>query len=207
MSEVVSCVGVVLAGGNSVRMGMEKASLRIGGETLLARIVRRLRLALPEVIVVGPVHLEALVPNTPVFPDETPGAGPLGGLATALAHVKSQHVFVVGCDMPFIEPELVDAMARYAMDHPEADVVALRAARGVEPLHAIYGRSCQLPVRDLLASRAVRSLASLLKRLRVEELPTCEVARYDPAARSTFNANAPEEWREALAIYAQETSS
>jgi molybdopterin-guanine dinucleotide biosynthesis protein A len=162
---------------------------------------------LPEVIVVGPLRLQTLVPNTPVVPDETPGAGPVGGLATALAQVKSQHIFVMGCDMPFVEPELVGAMARYAADHPEADVVAVRAARGVEPLHTVYARSCQVAIRDLLASRDVRSLASLLKRLRVEELPTREVVRCDPAARSAFNANAPEDWREALAIHAQETNT
>src|SRR5690348_17051452 len=104
MGEAFSCVSVVLAGGRSVRMGVEKASLYLGGETLLARIVRRLRLALPEIVVIGPVQLHALVPDTPVFPDETADAGPLGGLSTAFTRITSQRIFVVGCDMPFVEP-------------------------------------------------------------------------------------------------------
>ena len=72
MIQAASCVGVVLAGGKSARMGMgkAKAALRIGDETLLARIVRRLHLALPEVYVVGPLHLAALTPGAAVFPDD-----------------------------------------------------------------------------------------------------------------------------------------
>ena len=92
------------AGGRQERAhGMEKATLRIGDETLLARIVRRLHLALPEVYVVGPLHLAALIPGTAVFPDDLIGIGPLGGLSTALAHAPSRHIFVMGCDMPFVE--------------------------------------------------------------------------------------------------------
>jgi molybdopterin-guanine dinucleotide biosynthesis protein A len=207
MIEPASCVGVVLAGGRSARMGMEKAALRIGGETLLARIVRRLRLALREVIVVGPPQLRALAPEVSVFPDDTPDMGQLGGLSTAVAHVAGQRAFVVGCDMPFVEPELVRAMARFAAANPDVDVVALRTAQGLEPLHAVYARSCAPVVAELLTAGEARSLAALLARLRVKELPAEEVARRDPARRSTFNANSPEEWREALAIYARDANA
>jgi molybdopterin-guanine dinucleotide biosynthesis protein A len=207
MAKLTSCAGVVLAGGKSARMGMEKAALRIGGEALLARIVRRLRLALPEVAIIGQSHLTTLAPGTPVFSDEAPGLGPLGGLSTALARVSSQHIFVLGCDMPFVEPALVGAMAAYASRSPEADVVALRTTRGIEPLHAIYARTCAPLVQERIAAADGRSMAALLKRLSVMELPASIVARYDPSGRSTFNANSPEDWREALAIQAQESDA
>jgi molybdopterin-guanine dinucleotide biosynthesis protein A len=203
MIQAASCVGVVLAGGKSARMGMEKAALCIGDEALLARIVRRLHLALLEVYVVGPPHLVALAPGTPVIPDETPDIGPLGGLSTALAHAPSQHVFVMGCDMPFVEPSLVRAMARYGERYPGADVVALRTLRGLEPLHAVYAHTCASAVWERLAAADGKSLSALLERLNVKELPASIVARYDPSGRSTFNANSPEDWREALAIYAE----
>jgi molybdopterin-guanine dinucleotide biosynthesis protein A len=184
---------------------MEKAALRIGDETLLARIVRRLRLALPEVYVVGPPHLAALAPGTSVLPDDIPGSGPLGGLSTALAHAPSQYIFVMGCDMPFVEPALVDAMARYARSYLRADVVALRTPRGLEPLHAVYGQACASAVQERLDAADGKSLSALLERLNVQEPPASMIARYDPSARSTFNANSPEDWREALAIYAEES--
>jgi molybdopterin-guanine dinucleotide biosynthesis protein A len=207
MIEAASCVGVVLAGGKSARMGMEKARLRIGDETLLARIVRRLRLALPEVYIVGPPHLAELAPDTQVVPDELAGRGPLGGLSTALAHVPSQRIFLIGCDMPFVEPEVVRALTRHAARYAGADAVALRTPRGLEPLHAVYAQTCASAVRERLAAADGRSLTALLARLRVKELPVRVVARYDPSGRSTFNANSPEEWREALAIYAEESSA
>jgi molybdopterin-guanine dinucleotide biosynthesis protein A len=207
MIEAASCAGVVLAGGKSARMGTEKAALRIGDETLLARIVRRLSLALREVSIVGPSHLAALAPGTPVMPDETPGIGPLGGLSTALTYASGQRIFVMGCDMPFVEPSLVRALARYAERYPGADVVALRTPRGLEPLHAVYAQTCASAVRERLAAGDGKSLSALLKRLHVKELPASMVARHDPSGRSTFNVNSPEDWREALAIYAEESSA
>jgi molybdopterin-guanine dinucleotide biosynthesis protein A len=207
MIQAASCVGVVLAGGKSARMGMEKAALRIGDETLLARIVRRLHLALSEVYVVGPSHLAALAPGASVLPDDTPGMGPLGGLSTALAHAPSQRIFLMGCDMPFVEPALMRAMARYAACHPGADVVALQTPRGPEPLHAVYTQRCASAVRERLAAADGRSLTALLEQLNVKELPASIVACYDPSGRSAFNANSPEDWREALAIYAEESSA
>jgi molybdopterin-guanine dinucleotide biosynthesis protein A len=207
MIKAATCAGVVLAGGKSARMGMEKAALRIGDETLLARIVQRLRLALPEVSIVGPSHLAALAPGTPLFPDETPGIGPLGGLSTALSHVSSQHIFLIGCDMPFVEPALVRGMARYAARYPNADVVALRTPRGLEPLHAVYAQTCASAVGERLAAADGKSLSALLERLNVKELPASVIARHDPSGRSTFNANSPEDWREALAIYAEVSSA
>jgi molybdopterin-guanine dinucleotide biosynthesis protein A len=207
MIEAAACVGVVLAGGQSARMGTEKAALRIGDETLLARIVRRLRLALREVSVIGPSHLEALAPGAAVIPDDAPGSGPLGGLSTALAHAPSRRIFVIGCDMPFVEPALVRAMARAAARDPGADVVALRAPRGLEPLHAVYAPTCAAAVRERLAAADGKSLSALLERLRVKELPASIAARYDPFGRSTFNANSPHDWQEALAICAEESSA
>ena len=207
MIEAASCAGVVLAGGKSARMGMEKAALRIGDETLLARIVRRLHLGLAEVYVIGPPHLAALIPGTAVIPDETPDIGPLGGLYSALAHIPSQRIFVMGCDMPFVGPALVRAMAHYAARHPEADVVALRTARGLEPLHAVYAHTCASAAQERLIAADGHSLSALLDRLSVKELPKRIAAREDPSGRSTFNANSPEDWREALAIYAEESSA
>ena len=98
-------------------------------------------------------------------------------------------------------------MARYAARFPGADVVALRTPRGLEPLHAVYAQTCASAVRERLAAADGTSLSALLERLNVKELPASIVARYDPSGRSTFNANSPEDWREALAIYAEESSA
>ena len=196
-------VGVVLAGGRSARMGTSKAALEIGGEPLLLRVVGRLRRALPEVVVVGPPVLEALVPGVRVVPDLRPGLGPLSGLEAALGAIASQLAFVVACDMPFISPELVRHLTRLAEQSPDADVVALRTVRGTEYLHAVYTATCLPPIREQLAA-GERSAGALLARLRVREVDESEAARFDPRGLSAFNANTPEEWAWALALAREE---
>ncbi len=195
--------GVVLAGGASARMGRSKAALELHGEPLLRRVVRRLRLALPQVLVVGPTDLPALVPDATVVPDLTPGAGPLGGLRTALRAVSTPWVFVVACDMPFVAPALVRAMARLATEHGDADAVALRTAHGVEPLHAVYHTSCTIAVERRIAT-ADHSMAGLLSILTVHVVEPAEAARYDSPGRSAFNANTRADWRQAQALAATE---
>ncbi|HEV2457819.1 MAG TPA: molybdenum cofactor guanylyltransferase [Ktedonobacterales bacterium] len=190
--------GVVLAGGRSRRMGADKAALLIEGEPLLRRVVGRLRPALPAVLVVSPPELAPLVPGVRVVPDTRPGMGPLAGLEAALAAIETPRAFVVACDMPFVAPALIRAMADYAAANaPDADAVVLRAGEDVEPLHSVYSKAC-LPVVTELLDAGTRSLHDLLARLRVAEFPTAEATRLDPSGRSAFNANTPAEWERAL---------
>lgn len=190
-------MGVVLAGGASRRMGEEKARLMMRGEPLLARVVRLLRLAFSEVIVVGPPSLADLVPGVTVTPDTRAGQGPLAGLEAAFAATRTSLLFVVACDMPFVSPALARRMAVIALDSPGADAVSLRSASGVEPLHAVYGRACQ-PVVTTLLDGGERSLQALLARVRVEEIAPEQRADADPAGLATVNVNTPDEWRRAL---------
>jgi molybdopterin-guanine dinucleotide biosynthesis protein A len=197
------CIGVVLAGGRSSRMGRDKATLEIGGEPLLARVVGRLSEALPAVVVIGPAHLHDLAPGIPIIPDAYLGAGPLGGLVTALRAVPAPRVFLAGCDMPFVAPRLVRAMTLLAAEEPAASAVLLRSPAGLEYLHGIYARGC-LPVAErmlIAGERSLRSLALVADVAgNVREVPAEVARRYDPSGLSAFNANTPEEWLRAKAL-------
>lgn len=194
--------GVVLAGGRSSRMGQDKASLLIGGEPLLRRVVGRMRQALPEVLVVGPQQLELLVPGVRVVPDLEAEGGPLGGLITALQMVDTRWIFVVGCDMPFVEPVLLMAMIAQAAARDDCDAVVLQSDHGAEPLHAAYSRAC-LPRALAQLARGDRSMHRFLGGLRVYALGPDEASLYDPQGLSSFNANDPLEWTRALTLAAQ----
>jgi molybdopterin-guanine dinucleotide biosynthesis protein A len=191
--------GVVLAGGQSSRMGHSKAHLPIAGEPLLRRVVGRLRAALGDVLVVGPPELAPLVPEVSVIPDTRPGMGPLAGLEAALGAITARCAFVVACDMPFVAPPLVEALAARALAAPDYDVVALRSAHGLEHLHAVYARTCLAPITEAL-DQGDRSLHGLLARLRVLEVAPAEASAYDPTSLSAFNANTPGDWARALAL-------
>lgn len=199
------CTGVVLAGGRSSRMGQDKASLVIGGAPLLQRVVGRLRVALDEVLVIGPDQLSTLVPGVWVAPDREPGAGPLGGLVTALSLLRTPRIFLVACDMPFVAPQLIRAMAALSSEpsseRAAADAVLLRTGRGLEYLHGVYSRSC-LPAAERALASEDRSLHGLVASLAVRELTLEWAAAFDPAGLSTFNANTPEDWRRAVALAA-----
>ena len=199
--EVDEATGVVLAGGLSQRMGQSKAALLIGGEPLVRRVVRLLRLALRDVMVVGSGDLAALVPDTPIIQDLPlhQGQGPLAGLEAALNAIETPYAFVVACDMPFVLPDLVRAMVDLTIADPSHDVLVLRTSQGIEPLHAVYSRAC-LPVVTRQLDAGERSLQRLLPHLRFGEIPAELVSRCDPAGRSAFNANTPEEWERALAM-------
>lgn len=210
MGEIVEqsmsgATGVVLAGGQSARMGQSKAALPIGGEPLLRRVVRRLGAAFADVLVIGLPELAVLAPDARVLPDQHPGLGPLAGLEAALAAITTPRAFVVACDMPFIAPALARAMAASAAMLPDVDVVALRSSHGVEHLHAVYHVSCLPRIRAQLDA-GDRSLRALLAGLRVHAFSPEDAARYDPTGLSAFNANTPEEWARALALAAVESA-
>lgn len=196
--------GVVLAGGRSRRMGASKAELRIGGEPLLCRIVSRIRRATPEVLVVGPPELGQLVPDVRVLSDLHPGLGPIAGIEAALSAISADAAFIVACDMPFINPRLISGMLKYAQDHPDADAIALErrpepSVHRLEPLHAVYLRSC-LPAIARHIWSGNYALFQLFTDLKVQQFPTAAARKLDPDGLSTLNANSPEEWAEVLTL-------
>jgi molybdopterin-guanine dinucleotide biosynthesis protein A len=196
----MAVTGVVLSGGASHRMGQDKAALPLGGEPLLARVVRRLGAATGAVMVVGPPEHQALVPGVPIVPDARPGMGPLGGIFTALQVAPTPCIFVVACDMPFIQPELVRHLVNLAAGYA---VVVPRSARGTEQLHAVYGRAC-LPEIAALLDAGDLAVTALYQRVRTRVVAPEDWTAYDSRGLSTFNANTPAEWERARALAAED---
>jgi molybdopterin-guanine dinucleotide biosynthesis protein A len=190
-------VGVILAGGQSRRMGEDKAAMMFEGAPLLTRVARRLSRAVDELLVIGPQSLASLAPHVRVVEDALPALGPLGGLYTALTATTGACVFLVACDMPFIRPGLVRAMLAFAETRCDADVVALEANGRIQPLHAVYSREC-LPAVERALNARDHSLHALLAQLAVVTIDTDTVRREDPDELTAFNVNTPEDWRQAL---------
>lgn len=196
----VSISGAILAGGQSRRMGYDKAALLIEGEPLLLRTARLMREVVSELAIIGPPERAALVPDTPVIPDSWPNCGPLGGIATALqSPLSGEAVVVVGCDMPFLNPALLRHLITLAS---EADAVVVRLDGQAHPLHALYQRRC-LPIIDAQLTTGDLRVHRFLTQIKVQYVEAPELDQFDPTHLSTFNCNTLEEWQHALRLLEQ----
>ena len=188
---------IVLAGGQSIRLGREKIWEPVGGEPMLGRVARRLAGAFDRVIVVGRTErLPPLPASVAVCADELPGYGPLGGIWSALGRIEGERAFVVACDMPFVRPELAQVLFQAG----ELAPVVLPLVGGmVEPLHAVYAASCRPLILAALAS-GQRSLGSFLRKAEVLLVDEESLRALDPELLSFFNLNTEEDVRLARAL-------
>jgi molybdopterin-guanine dinucleotide biosynthesis protein A len=187
---------VVQAGGQSTRMGEDKALKLFLKRPLIERVVERVRPVADELLVTTNNPQAYSFLGLPVFADLKPGRGALGGLYTALARATERTVAVVACDLPFASAPLLAASARLLRED-EADVVVAETAHGLEPLHAVYRReTCLGPIQAAIDSGQWRMI-SWFPQVRVRILSGDELARYDPDGLAFRNVNTPHEFAEA----------
>jgi molybdopterin-guanine dinucleotide biosynthesis protein A len=187
---------VVQAGGQSTRMGEDKALKPFLQRPLIERVVERLRPIADELLVTTN-HPEAYgFLRLPLFPDLKPGRGALGGLYTALASAGQAVVAVVACDLPFASAPLAAASAGILVQDG-ADVVVAETAHGLEPLHAVYRReTCLAPIEAAIDSGQWRMI-SWFSEVKVRKLRPNELAACDPDGLAFRNVNTAEEFAEA----------
>lgn len=176
----------IQAGGESQRMGRDKAGALFLGEPLLRRACRRLSGLGDDLFATTrmPEEWEAL--GLPCYRDAIPGRGALGGLYTALLHARHERVAVVACDLPFASPELLRlAEARIG----DADVALFESEGGRETLHAVYRRDAALPaVRKALEAGLWRVDAWFVPE-RVRVLGRDDWGPLDPSGIAFLNVN------------------
>ena len=194
----------ILAGGQSRRMGTDKALLRLtpDGPTLIELVVAATSAVADEVfLVANDDRLASLGLRT--VPDAFPGAGSLGGIYSAVAGSQTPYCLVVACDMPFLSPPLLRALADTPRDYdvlaPYLEVGTNRqgGAKGVyETLHAIYARAALPTMRAQLIAEQYR-IVGFFPQVRVRAVAEERVRALDPQLRSFFNVNTPERLAEA----------
>ncbi len=182
----------VLAGGRSLRMGVDKTLLSLDGRTLVARVCDAVGSVCEHTVVVTnrPEALDgAGLPDTvEILRDEIAYQGPLGGLATALSNASTEWVLAVAADMPHLEPGIVRAL--YAA-RGDGDVVVPVTDKGPEPLLALYRtQACLGPAQNVLATGR-RRLVALFSQVKVVEVPVDDLRTADPDLRSLLNVNTP----------------
>ncbi|MFZ0818303.1 MAG: molybdenum cofactor guanylyltransferase [Candidatus Sulfotelmatobacter sp.] len=128
----------ILAGGKSTRMGTDKAFVKYGGRTLLARALDLAHSITPRVFIVG--NREKFAPFVPVVEDIFRDCGPLGGIHAALKTSSTELNLMLAVDTPFISTAFLQYLISQTQGVPETAVVVPRSGGRRQPLCAIYRR-------------------------------------------------------------------
>ena len=199
-----SMTSIILAGGKSSRLGRSKALQVIEGKSLIQRVVDRLSILSTEIIIVT-AHVEAIPCSSAVriktVADIYPGKGPLVGIYSGLIASSSPRAIVVGCDMPFLSVGLLEYMTQICSTF---DVVVPRIKDKLEPLCAVYSKSCLVPIQELLEQNELR-IAELFSMVKVKYVEEDELNRFDPKHLSFFNINSQDDLDRARTLAAEKT--
>lgn len=193
-SVIPNSAAIILAGGNSSRLGREKAFLPWQGSTFIETLVTNLKGICQEVLLVTtPQHDLTFLPARVVY-DILPDKNSLGGLYAGLAQSNQPVNFVCACDMPLLLPELVRNLINKL---EEFDAVVPHAHDRLQPLCAVYTKAC-LPFIEQQLQRNKLRMTAWLTQARVRIVPEAEVCGIDPALQSFFNVNTEEDYQKLL---------
>ena len=188
----------MLCGGKSTRMGVPKATLPFGPETMLQRVVRLLGTVVSPIVVVA--AREQVLPELPddivVTHDERDQRGPLEGLRAGLKALPSsvEFAYITSCDVPLLVPEFVDRMVELLGDH---DIAVMEIDGFPHPLSAVYRRDTLPHVESLLENDKLRPVF-LFDAVRTRRVRPEEMISVDPELRTLRNLNTPEDYLAAL---------
>ncbi|MGK7871973.1 MAG: molybdenum cofactor guanylyltransferase [Xenococcaceae cyanobacterium] len=183
---------IVLAGGQSSRMGRDKALITIRQRPFLQQICALARECTSQVYIITPwpERYQNILPSgcrmirEVPLPGETKPHGPLVGFAQGLVQVQTEWVLLLPCDLPQLHQSEVQKWSGY-LEEASEEVIALlpRHPKGWEPLCGFYRRRC-LPLLNEFINQGGRSFQRWLAQHPVQELPVS-----DP--QILFNCNTP----------------
>ncbi len=180
---------VILAGGNSIRMGENKAFLQIHGVPIITGIYTLLKELFEEIIIVTNQKDLFRDFDSRIYGDLIPNKGALGGLYTGIFFSSFQYAFCVACDMPFLKRALIEFLVSKVIDE---DAIVPRTADGLQPLHAIYSKNCLEAMSKIIEQNKQR-IIDFYDFVKVKLIDEKEFLHLDPRRESFINVNTPEE--------------
>ena len=197
-SKPIQFAALVLAGGRSRRMGTNKALLQAqpGGPTLLETVIQKVRQAgAQDLLIISDTREPYEFLDLPVVEDAIKGAGPLGGILSGLRTSSYEQNLVVACDMPNLNPLLIQHMAALTNEYDSVVPrwVDSRGVVHVEPLHAFYSQNA-LPKLRAYSDTGIFALHACLHSLRVRYIEQEELIAFGNPASMFTNLNRPEDW-------------
>jgi molybdenum cofactor guanylyltransferase len=194
---------IVLAGGQSSRMGRPKAAIEIGGRTIIGRMVAELRRVTDDIVVVAAPESAAAsrfaIPSgVRIVRDDREYQGPVLALARGLDAASRDAAFACSCDLPLLDGRLAAALAAMLGDY---DAVIPEVGGRLQPLHAVYRKRCAAALRAL-AARGEHRLTAIADAVRTRRVDESELRALDPELRSFLNLNTPADLERATKLLA-----
>lgn len=183
--------GIILSGGKSLRMGQNKAFIKIDGIPIINRIYTLFKELFQEIIIVTNQAERFLNFNAKIVDDIIPNRGVLAGLYTGLFFSSYLYSFCVACDMPFLNESVIKYLIQKTDDF---DVIVPKTKDGLQPLHAIYSKNCLEPIKRTIEQRKY-SIIDFFPLVKITIVKESEFCSLDPMMESFINVNTPEELR------------
>jgi molybdopterin-guanine dinucleotide biosynthesis protein A len=192
----------ILCGGKSTRMGTDKGLVPLCGKPMLLYVLETCEEVFSEIFVVLGSNVnksyEELIGNrasmlTDKFPDVN---SPLNGAFTAFENCEQKYLYLLSCDMPFVNTEVLKLMREIITTE---NAVVPRWPNGyIEPLHAIYRAKPSLEAAQKALTANQMDMRSMIKNMRsVLYLSTLVIEKLDPKLETFFNVNTVSELRKA----------
>ena len=174
-------------------MGADKSWLELGGQAMIKRVIDALAPVTSSVSIIANDPRYSRL-GLEVFADKNAGIGPLEAIRTALANSSTEHVVLVGCDLPFVTSELFSHLLNLAS--PNQAIVPLSRHGLLEPLCAVYPREALAPVTELIAG-GVRKVSHLFDRVPARFVAYDEISHLRGAEFFFENINTRDEYERA----------
>jgi molybdopterin-guanine dinucleotide biosynthesis protein A len=184
------CTALILAGGDSRRMGHDKAALQLGGQSLLQRMIDAMRALFPVVLLSVRQARHDIDASIAQIRDDIPDAGPLAGLCAGLRQAATPWVFAVATDMPYLRPEIIRHLAARRAD---CQAVVPIAAGHPQAVAAFYAATALPALQAVLSGAGKHSLQTALHALDVRYVDEQDLRSLDPDLQSFVDLDTPED--------------
>lgn len=179
--------GIIMAGGRSSRMKFNKAFAQVGGKPVIQMIIEKFKPLFQEIIIISNEPQLFTSFGLPIYQDIYPYLGPVGGIHSALVNASNDQMFILGCDMPFMNMQLVEYMLSKISDY---DSVVPEIDSYLQPLAAVYNRTC-LPVFTECLEHDKLKLTLIFSELNALVLKEDKLQRFGSVGEMFFNVNDP----------------
>lgn len=188
---IEDCTAIILAGGDSRRMGRDKAMMPFADNTLIHSVITIMQGLFPATVLSVKVHRQEI--DLPQVCDMHENGGPLTGLVTTLGRIATPWAFVVACDMPFISPELVRQLSEHRGQY---QAVVPIVDGHLQPMAAFYSVSAIAVMRATLAL-GDKSMSGAIRNLNVSYVDETRMLSSETALRSFIDLDTPQDWAQA----------